>query len=158
MRGTLWRPARRTVSSDSSWKAGGGGIRPGRRTESGERTGAGSGVGRGSPARRPARSAARRVGPSGSEMVTFFSFFFLMRALVTFEDHGPKSRGETGFFFPRWRILERRGAEAWGMRWPGRGDSNTGEPNRRRRRGRRVSGKLGGFLPAPHDRLDGGPG
>ena len=155
MRGTLWRPARRTVSSDSSWKAGGGGIRPGRLLL---RTGAGSGVGRGSPARRPARSAARRVGPSGSEMVTFFSFFFLMRALVTFEDHGPKSRGETGFFFPRWRILERRGAEAWGMRWPGRGDSNTGEPNRRRRRGRRVSGKLGGFLPAPHDRLDGGPG
>lgn len=81
-------------------------------------------------------------------MVTFF-FFFLMRALVTFEDRGPNSREETGFFFPRWRILERRGAEVWGMRWPGRGDSNLGEQSQRRRRGRRISGNLGDFLPAP---------
>lgn len=68
MRGTSWRPARGRVCSDSSWKAGGSEIRPGRRLL---RTGAGCGAGRGSQAGLPARSAARRVGPAGSEMVTF---------------------------------------------------------------------------------------
>lgn len=50
-------------------------------------------------------------------------------------------------------VLEKRSAWAWGMRWPGRGYSNTGEQSRRRRRGLRVSGELKDLLPAPPPRL-----
>lgn len=141
----LWRPARGTVSSDSSWKAGAAGS-----GRVGSYCGRERGAELGGDRQPGGRPAARQGGWDRQEAKwLLFFFFFLMRALVTFEDRGPKSRGETGFFFPRWRILERRGAEAWGMRWPGRGDSNTGEQSRRRRRGRRISGNLGDFLPAP---------
>ena len=134
---------------------------PGKRVAAGSgRVGSSCGRERGAELGGDRQLGGRPAAPQGGwdRQEAKFFFFFLMRALVTFEDHGPKSRGETGFFFPRWRILERRGAEAWGMRWPGRGNSNTGEQSRRRRRGRSVSGKLGGFLPAPHGRLDGGRG
>lgn len=68
-RRTSWRPARATVSSDSSWKEGGGEIRLGRRLL---RTGAGNRASLASRAGRSARCAPPRVGPAGSEMVTFF--------------------------------------------------------------------------------------
>lgn len=68
-RGTSWRPARGTVSSDSSWKEGGE-ITLGRRLL---RTGAGSRAGPASRAGGPTRCALRRVGPAGSEMVTFLN-------------------------------------------------------------------------------------
>lgn len=147
--GTSWRPARGTVSSDSSWKEGGGEIRLGRRRL---RTGAGN---RASLASRaglvgPLRSAEGGTGRKRNGY--FFFFFFLMRALVTFEGRsraGPRSGAESGFFSPRWRIVGRRRAGTWGdaVAWTRR--LQHGEQRQRRRRGQRVSGEQEDLLPTP---------
>lgn len=116
-RRTSWRPARGTARSDSSWKEGGGEMRWGGRLL---RPGAGSRAGLAARASGAGGGGAPPgVGAAGSGTGSGYS----CRSVPA----GPAvERSRSGFFSPRWGTPGRRSARTRGMRWPGRGDANSG--------------------------------